>query len=459
MAGMHGDVTVRSLAKGETAIEEQTVEGNIHDMGSDKKARRTGPGLHRPARQGFHLIAKPAGPRCNLSCAYCFYREKETFFGQGESFVMPDEVLEAYIREYIHLQPGSSVVFDWQGGEPALAGIDFFERALDLQRKYNRWKQIQNTLQTNGTILDDDWCAFLSRNKFLVGLSIDGPETVHDTFRVDHSGNPTSARVLQALKLMQKYGVELNVLATVNRESSQHPLEVYAFFKHHGVQFVQFIPIIERDADFEAERLGIRLAVPPPLTMEEKSFKVTNWSVEPEQYGEFLIRIYDEWIRNDVGRIFVMNFEWSLGAWAGVAPGVCYVAPRCGRNLIIEHNGDIFSCDHFMYPAYRLGNVREDDLGGIVESKQQIAFGASKETALPKHCRQCDVLFACRGGCPKHRFAKSPDGAPGLNYLCEGFKNFYRHVTPSMKQMVELMRRGIPLEKIMDAAGKPEAAV
>ncbi len=404
-------------------------------------------------------MAKPAGPHCNLRCVYCFYREKETFFNRSESFVMPDEVLEAYIREYISSQPGHSIVFDWQGGEPALAGIGFFERALDLQRKYNRGKQIQNTIQTNGTIIDDHWCAFLSRNRFLVGLSIDGPETVHDTCRVDQGGKPTSARVLHALKLMQKYGVEVNVLATVNRESSQHPLEVYGFFKHHGVQFIQFIPIIEREADSEAERLGIRLAAPPSLTMEEKSTKVTNWSVEPKQYGEFLIRIYDEWVRNDVGRIFVMNFEWSLGTWAGLGPGVCYIAPRCGRNLIIEHNGDIFSCDHFMYPAYRLGNILEGGLGEIVESRQQIAFGASKETALPKHCCRCNVLFACCGGCPKHRFAKSPDGAPGLNYLCEGFKNFYHHVSPSMKRMVELIRRGIPVQKIMDAADTPEAAV
>ena len=404
-----------------------------------------------PARQGFHLMAKPAGPRCNLRCTYCFYREKETFFPEHRTLRMSDEVLEAYTRKYIESQPGPSVVFDWQGGEPTLAGIDFFRRALDLQKKYGGGKRIQNTLQTNGTLLDEDWCIFLSKNRFLVGLSLDGPEAVHDAFRVDPKGNPTCSRVLEALGMMQGHGVEVNVLATVNGESARHPLDVYRFFKDQGVRFIQFIPIVEREADPEAERLGIPLAVPPSPPRKEQSAAVTPWSVAPESYGDFLIRVFEEWIGNDVGRIFVMNFEWALGAWAGVGPGVCYLAPRCGGNLILEHNGDVYSCDHYMYPPYRLGNILEDDPADMVLSERQTALGASKETALPGYCRDCDVLFVCRGGCPKHRFAESPGGEPGLNHLCAGFKNFYHHVDPYMKRMVELVRRGIPVRRIMEA--------
>lgn len=363
---------------------------------------------------------------------------------------MNDEVLDAYIREYISSQPGPSVIFEWQGGEPGLVGVDFFENALDLQKKYSRGKQISNSFQTNGTLLDDAWCAFLSENNFLVGLSLDGPEPVHDVYRADKDGRPTFGKVLRTLELMKKYGVEVNILAAVSCESSKQPLDVYRFFRQQGVQFIQFIPIIEREADPKAQRWGLQLAAPPSLTREERSTTVTPWSVEPNQYGNFLTQVFDEWARNDVGRIFVMNFEWSIGAWAGAGPGVCYLAPSCGRNLIMEYNGDIFSCDHFMYPAYRLGNILDGGLGKMVESKKQIAFGAAKETALPQYCRNCDVLFACRGGCPKHRFVKSPDGDPGLNYLCVGFKEFYHYVNPFMKRMLEFIHKGIPVQKIME---------
>lgn len=419
-------------------------------MAGKKKTNQKASGIDRHEQQGFHLMAKPAGPNCNLRCVYCFYREKKIFFDENNDFLMSDEILEAYTREYIKSQPIPSIVFDWQGGEPTLLGINFFQRALDFQKKYNTGKQILNTLQTNGMILDDDWCAFLSRNKFLVGLSMDGPESVHDACRVDMDGKPTCSRVLHALKLLQNHGVEVNILATVNSQSSRHPLEVYRFFRQHGVQFIQFIPIVEREADSESENLGISLATPPSLTHEEKSTSVTPWSVEPEYYGEFLIRVFEEWIRNDVGKIFVMNFEWSLGAWAGVGPGVCYLALRCGQNLIVEHNGDIFPCDHFMYPAYRLGNIRDGGLRKMIDTKKQTAFGALKETTLPEYCRGCHFLFACRGGCPKHRFTKSPDGEPGLNYLCPGLKKFYHFVNPSMKRMVEFIHTGIPMQKIME---------
>ncbi len=403
------------------------------------------------ANKGFHLMAKPAGPACNLHCTYCFYTEKKALLPADTPSRMSDEVLEAYTRQYIQSQPGSSVTFEWQGGEPALVGIQFFQRALELQKKYGQGKEVTNCLQTNGTLLDDDWCEFLAGNHFLVGLSLDGHKPVHDAYRVDREGRGTSDRVLKSLQTMQKHGVQVNVLTAVNNENSRQPLEVYRFFRQHGVQFIQFIPIVEREADPEARALGVSLALPSSLTRADEPTVVTPWSVEPHQYGQFLIRIFDEWIKNDVGKVFIMNFEWSLAAWAQVKPGVCYLAPRCGRNLIMESNGDVFSCDHFMYPAYHLGNILENGLAKLVDSTQQFAFGAAKETALPEYCRRCNVLFACHGGCPKHRFLKSPAGQPGLNYLCAGLKAFLYHADPCMKRMVELIRTGIPVKKIMEA--------
>ena len=418
-------------------------------MAEGNKSRQQ---FESPGQNSFHLMAKPAGPSCNLCCSYCFYLEKKVYFSGNGFWRMSGEVLEAYIREYINSQPGPSVVFDWQGGEPTLLGVDFFKRALDLQKKYHQGKQISNTLQTNGTLLDEAWCAFLAKNKFLVGLSMDGPEAIHNACRVDKNGEPTGDRVLNALRLMQKHGVEVNILAAVNSISSRHPLDVYRYFKKQGVHFIQFIPIVERLPDPGAEKPELSLATPPSLFGEEKSRAVTPWSVEPEQYGDFLISIFDEWIRNDVGDIFVMNFEWLLGIWAGMGPGVCYLSRRCGQSLILEHNGDVFSCDHFMYPGYRLGNILKDGLRKMAESKNQIAFGAAKETALPDYCRRCNYLFACRGGCPKHRFLITPDGKPGLNYLCTGLRKFYDYVSPAMKEMTELIGKGIPARKIMETA-------
>lgn len=387
--------------------------------------------------QGFVLMAKPAGPHCNLRCTYCFYCEKEALFTGRKSYRMSDEVLEAYVREYIEAQPGPCVSFDWQGGEPTTAGIGFFRRAMELQKKYAGGKKVSNTLQTNGTLINDEWCEFLARNNFLVGLSLDGPRSVHDIYRVDGEGRGSHSRVVKALEKMQRHGVEVNILATVNRANSTQPTEVYRFFKERGVRYIQFIPVVERVADQDAVALGLSLAMPPSHANEKSSAEVTRWSVEPEQYGKFLVEIFKEWIRNDVGRIFVMNFEWTMAALAGVGPGVCYLAPRCGGNLILEHNGDIYSCDHFMYPAHRLGNILDGRLKRIVLSDEQITFGAKKETALSEHCRRCEALVACRGGCPKHRFAKVPDGPLGLNYLCEGYLKFYRNVAPTMKQMIE----------------------
>jgi len=397
-------------------------------------------------------MAKPVGPACNLRCTYCFYREKKAFFpdtfAPGPNPRMSGEVLEAYIREFIAAQPGPEATFEWQGGEPALAGLDFFCRAVQLQKKYGQGKRISNSFQTNGTLLDDDWCAFLARHHFLVGLSLDGPPALHDVFRVDAGGNPTSERVLSAFHRLREHQVEVNVLACVNAKTSQEPLEVYCFFRDQGVRFIQFIPIVERMPDLKAKDLGLSLAGPPSLKGDNEKPALMPWSVDPEDYGQFLARIFEKWVGTDVGKVFVMNFEWTLGAFAGAGPGVCYLAPTCGRNLILEHNGDVFSCDHFMYPDFRLGNILTDNLADMVDSAFQVHFGQTKKTALPATCLACEFLFACHGGCPKHRFACTPKGEPGLNYLCQGFQLFYRAAAPAMERMAELLRQGVPVAKI-----------
>ena len=420
-----------------------TVKGNRHSVKQ-----------HGHSFKGFHIMAKPIGPVCNLRCTYCFYTEKEALFPDNEHYRMSDEVLEAYIRKYIASQKAPEVPFVWQGGEPTLMGLDFFHKVVRLQRKYGGVKRIKNSLQTNGTLLNDEWCSFMARHRFLVGLSLDGPEDIHNHYRVDRGGRPTFKKVMRGLKLMQKHGVEFNVLACVTRESAKRPLDVYRFFKEQGVQYLQFIPIVERKPDLAAEKLGLRLASPPALDRKETEI-VTPWTAEPESYGEFLIHIFEEWVRKDVSSVFVMNFEWALAAWAGVPSSTCTFAPRCGRSVIIEHNGDIYSCDHFVYPSYRLGNIVRDNLEDMIESESQVAFGAAKDTALPEYCRQCDWLFACHGECPKHRFLKTPTGELGWNYLCRAYERFFHHIDPYMRSMVRLLEHGIPANRIMDAIERP----
>ncbi len=401
----------------------------------------------------FHVMAKPAGPACNLRCEYCFYLEKDALFPEVEQYRMSDEILEAYIRQNYESQDPSlpEYLFAWQGGEPTLLGIDFFRRAVELEKKYcPAGKKFSNTLQTNGILLDDEWCEFLARNDFLVGLSLDGPREIHDRYRVDRGGNPTFDRVMKALRRLQKHGTEFNILACVNRESSERPVDVYRFFKENGARFIQFIPIVERIPGKDAEELGLELALPPSLDAEEAASSVTPWSVEPEAYGHFLNTIFDEWVRKDVGEMFVMTFEWSLTAYMGLPAASCIFATRCGTGVILEHNGDVYSCDHFMYPAYRLGNILEDDLGAMVRSEKQIEFGALKETALPGYCTECEVLAACRGACPKHRFVMSPYDEPGLNYLCEGYKDYFNHIKPYLHAMAKLYMEDRPISEIMD---------
>lgn len=405
--------------------------------------------------QGLHVVAKPIGPACNLDCAYCFYLEKQSLYGLGEDFRMADEVLGTFIRSYIETQPTPVVEFVWQGGEPTLLGLDFFRRVVELQQPFAPVKTIKNALQTNGTLLNEDWCRFLKQHNFMVGISLDGPREIHDRYRRDRQGRGSFDAVMRGLKLLQTYGVEYNVMASVARETARQPLEVYRFFKEQGVEFIQFVPVIERQPGVSEQELGLQLAGPATLDREEANTAVTPWTVLPEEYGDFLIAIYEDWVRKDVGQTFVMNFEWALNAWLGEPSPVCIHARQCGRSLVIEHNGDLFACDHYVYPQFKLGNILGDDLSAMVEKSLQNSFGEHKESALPRWCRECEVLAACQGGCPKHRFAQSHYGEPGLHYVCAGYKKFFRHIRKYLRAMTTLLENGYPAAHVMEAVKGP----
>jgi uncharacterized protein len=390
-------------------------------------------------------MAKPIGPICNLDCTYCYYLEKEKLFPKGENFRMSPEVLESYIRQYIGAQETPEITFAWQGGEPTLLGVDYFRKVVELEKKYAGGRPVHNALQTNGTRLDREWCQFFRANGFLIGLSIDGPRELHDTYRVDKGRKPTFDRVMAGLTLLKKHGVEFNTLTVVNASNVKHPLKVYDFLRETGSGYIQFIPLVERLAADGA--VGLDFAEPPEPG--QAASPVTRWSVPAEGYGDFLVTIFDRWVRCDVGRVFVQIFDVSLGIWSGAGASLCVFLEDCGRALAIEHNGDVFSCDHFVYPKYRLGNVMNDSLGEMVNSGRQSEFGSAKSATLPEYCRRCDVRFACNGECPKHRFAKTPDGEEGLNYLCPSYKKFFRHVDPAMKQMTALLRVGRAPAEIM----------
>ncbi len=405
--------------------------------------------------QGFHVVAKPIGPACNLNCEYCFYLEKQALFGPHENYRMSDDVLRAFIAGYITSQPTPAVEFVWQGGEPVLLGLDFFRRVVELQKPFSGTKTITNSLQTNGTLLSDEWCAFLRKHNFLVGVSIDGPKEIHDRYRKDRKGKGSFDRAMTGLKLLQKHGVEYNVLAVVARETARAPFEVYNFFEGEGIEFVQFSPVVERLSGPEGRRMGLKLAGPAPLNKATEEVEAAPWSVIPGEYGDFLIAIYEKWVRRDVGRVFIMNFEWALNAWIGNPSPVCVHAGQCGRSLVIEHSGDVYACDHCVYPEYRLGNVATDRLSAMVERSLESGFGIAKETALPRWCRECDVLAACRGGCPKHRFATTWYGESGLHYLCEGYKKFFLHIRKYLRAMATLLENGLPASRVMEAIKGP----
>lgn len=370
----------------------------------------------------FHLMAKPGGSRCNLACHYCFYLRKGDLYPKSR-FRMPDAVLKEYIRQTIEAHCIPEVTFAWQGGEPTLMGRGFFEKAMVLQKKYCRpGMVIHNTIQTNGILLDDGWCEFFRKNRFLVGISIDGPRELHDACRTDAAGKGTFDRVMKALALLKKHKVDFNILCTVNAVNCDHPLEVYRFFRDVvKAQFIQFIPVVERD---------------------RQSGTVTPLSVSPEQYGKFLIGVFDEWVKHDVGTTYIQHFDTALANWYGEPHGICVFSPTCGSAMVIEHNGDIYSCDHFVDRDHLLGNIQDSPLIELVNGGRQRQFGLDKRDKLPEYCQNCPVLFACRGECPKNRFALTPDGEPGLNYLCNGYLMFFSHVDRPMKFMAEELRAG-----------------
>jgi uncharacterized protein len=402
----------------------------------------------RPAP--FSVLGKPIGPVCNLNCSYCFYLEKEKLYPDtaGKTgWAMSDAVLDSYIRQYIEAQDAPAVTFAWQGGEPTLLGVEFFARVLEIQKKYAAGKCIQNSLQTNGVLLDDRWGEFLAENRFLVGLSIDGPRELHDKYRVDRAGAPTFDKAIRGIRFLRKHGVEFNTLTGVQRDNSRRPLEVYRFLKEVGSGFLQFIPIVERHAKAAGEH---GLVLISPSSGAEAA--VSPFSVDPLQYGRFLCSLFDEWVRNDVGRVYVQLFDVALEAWAGLPSSLCVFAQTCGDALVLEHNGDIYCCDHYVYPQNRLGNLLETPLETMVRSPRQRAFGQAKMTALPSYCLECRYVSACNGECPKHRFMRTPEGEPGLSYLCPAYKGFFSHVDPYMTFMAGELANQRPPANVMSWA-------
>lgn len=400
------------------------------------------------AASQFHVMTKPIGPICNLDCKYCFYLEKENLYPNTKHWAMEPELLERYISQYIAAQPTETVTFAWQGGEPTLLGVDFFRTIVNLQEKYADGKAIHNSLQTNATLLNDEWGEFLARHRFLVGVSIDGPRELHDFYRVDKGNAPTFDRVMRGIAKLRQHQVDFNTLTVVNRRNSEHPLEVYRFLKEIGSGFMQFIPIVERKAAAPGPD-GLVLIQPS----YEGSAEVTEWSVEPRAYGEFLVRIFDEWVRHDVGRYYVQHFDVALESWLGMEASLCVFRRTCGAALALEHTGDLYSCDHFVYPENRLGNLAETALKEMVASAQQKKFGQDKLDTLPRYCRECTVRFACNGECPKHRFIRTPEGEAGLNYLCAGYKHFFNHIDPYMRFMAAELRAGRAPANVMSIVG------
>ena len=402
-------------------------------------------------------MAKPTGAVCNLDCKYCFFLSKESLYPKS-SFRMRDELLELYIRQTIEAQRGPHVTIAWQGGEPTLMGLAFFERAMALVEKHRRaGMTVEHTVQTNGTRLDHAWCELFRAHGVLVGLSIDGPRRFHDAYRVDKGGRGTFDRVVDAAHLLREHGVEFNILCTVHAENADHPLEVYRFFRDElGARFIQFIPIVERVTEGRLPLANRGWGGGRPLYTQTGTF-VTERTVRPEAWGHFLTAIFDEWVRRDVGRVFVPMFEAALASWLRLPQSMCVFAETCGNALALEHNGDLYSCDHYVEPDHLLGNIRDTHMLELVADPRQRAFGRAKLDALPGYCRTCEVRFACNGECPRNRFVETPDGEPGLNYLCAGYKAFFTHIDQPMRMLADLLRRGRdPAELTKLLAAHPE---
>lgn len=398
--------------------------------------------IANPFAKPLYVMLKPVGAHCNLACKYCYYLEKNKLYPTAQRHLMSDEMLEQFTREYIEAQTMNQVLFTWHGGEPLLRSIDFYRKALSLQQKYAGGRRIDNVIQTNGTLLTDEWCEFFAQNHWLVGISIDGPQPDHDHYRLTAAGKPSWKKVMQGIKLLKKHGVEWNAMAVVNAYNANHPLEFYRFFKENGCQFLQFTPIVERLTRHEDGRNLASLA-------DKDEISLSKASVAPEQWGYFLCAIFDEWVRKDVGRIFVEIFDCTLANWMGISPGICAYSKECGHAGVMEHNGDVYSCDHFVFPEYKLGNIRDHSLIDMLYGEQQQEFSRLKHSSLPRQCKECDMEFACHGECPKNRFMKDKYGDSGLNYLCPGYYHYYQHVAPYMDYMKQELMSQRPPSNIM----------
>ena len=381
-----------------------------------------------PFARPLYVMLKPVGAACNLACDYCYYLEKSNLYKQQSHRIMTDELLERFIKEYIEAQTMNEVLFTWHGGEPTLRPLSFYQKAVALQQKYARGRRIDNALQTNGTLLTDEWCRFLKANNWLVGISIDGPAEFHDRYRRDNRGEPSFEKVMNGIRLLQKHGVEWNAMAVVNRYNADHPKAFYDFFKRINCQFIQFAPIVERIMPHDDGRHLAALG-------EAAGEMVSDTSVTPEQWGSFLCGIFDEWKKADIGKVFVQIFDSMLANWVGVMPGTCIFSKECGHAGVMEYNGDVYSCDHFVFPQYKLGNIYQHTLLEMLYGEKQRHFSQHKYNRLPRQCKECRWAFACHGECPKNRFLKDRYGNPGLNYLCAGYRRFFEHIAPTMEEM------------------------
>lgn len=408
-----------------------------------KRKKMMNDNIATPFAKPLYVMLKPAGAHCNLACKYCYYLEKNNLYQNSHRHLMTDEMLEQFTREYIEAQTMPQVLFTWHGGEPLMRSIDFYKKALALQKKYAHGKQIDNVIQTNGTLLTDEWCEFFAKNHWLVGISIDGPQEYHDHYRVTPAGKPSWEKVMQGISLLKKHRVEWNAMAVVNAYNAEHPLEFYHFFRDNGCQYLQFTPIVERLTEHEDGRTLASLA-------DDREIPLADASVTPQQWGNFLCTIFDDWVRHDVGKTFVEIFDCTLANWMGVLPGICAYSKECGHAGVMEHNGDVYSCDHFVFPEYKLGNIREQSLIDMLYGEKQQAFSRLKHTSLPRQCKECDMEFACHGECPKNRFEKDKYGEPGLNYLCQGYYQYYSHVAPYMDFMKRELLAQRPPANIMN---------
>ncbi|WHP81059.1 anaerobic sulfatase maturase [Edwardsiella anguillarum] len=394
---------------------------------------------------GCHVMAKPTGSVCNIDCSYCFYLEKEALYPERQqNWRMSDETLETYIRQHIEAQNSNDVLFAWQGGEPTMMGLPFFRRVIALCEKYGEGRRIQHALQTNGMLMNEEWAAFFARHHFLIGLSVDGPQALHDCYRVNRAGHGTHERVMKALLLLKQHDVDFNTLTVVGKHNVSHAAEVYEFLLAAGSRYIQFIPLVERIST--SDNAPLHLVMPG-----ESAAALAPWTVPAWQYGEFLRQIFDIWIRRDVGQVSVQMFDVAITAWNGQPPVLCVHAETCGHAFALESNGDLYNCDHFVYPEHLLGNIHQQDIRTLNHSEQAMAFGHAKKDTLTQDCRQCEYQFVCHGGCPKHRFALSPGGKPGHNYLCAGYKHFFKHITRKMNLLKDLLAAGYPARVVMQA--------